>query len=191
MSSTCTSTISEYFSLGLNGTFHVLILFTFLTVLYFSIIAPLETGAFESEIKGQVGNAVTAMAASMAPQDRGYVSEIINMDMGGGKTMIDAGISHYSKPSEVIVENNKWVRLTAIEVISVLVICVLLVVLVLSYSCGKCTGIFGIIKENIITFAFIGIVEYMFFTRIAFKYVPAPPSTMVTTLIETFKKTFV
>lgn len=190
MSSQCSSTISQHLSVVINGTFHVLILFTFLTVLFFLLIAPLETDAFEGQIKDQVGNSMDGITQNLSPSNKDRITSMIYSDAGDGQTGIDAAISHYSTPSEIIIEHNKWVLLTAIEIISGLIICLILVVGVLSYSCGKCTGVFEIIKENLITFAFIGIVEYLFFTRIAFKYVPAPPSTMVTTIIDTFKANF-
>jgi hypothetical protein len=64
------------------------------------------------------------------------------------------------------------------------------IISVLYLTCNKCTGVVGILKENIITFMFVGLVEYLFFTQIAFKYIPAPPSTMVSTLVNAFKETF-
>ena len=51
---TCSSTISKSFSLLINGVLHVLILFAFLTILYFTLIAPLEKKAFENDIEDQV-----------------------------------------------------------------------------------------------------------------------------------------
>ena len=38
-------------------------------------------------------------------------------------------------------------------------------------------------------FVCIGIVEYVFFTRVALKFVPAPPSLLVNSLIKKFKET--
>ena len=191
MSSTCTSIISEYLSLGINSAFHVLILFTFLTILFFMLIAPLMTGAFESEIRGEVNKAVEEMLVTLQASDREKVSKIISADIGGGRTVIDLLIAQYSTTSEVVSENNKWVKWTAIEIIGALFICITVVLLVLMYSCTKCTGVADILKENAITFVFIGIVEYLFFTKVAFKYVPAPPSTLVTTLVEAFKKNII
>lgn len=192
MSSTnCSIKVSEYFSVGINGVCHVLILFTFLTILYFVIVAPLSDAAFQKTIKTEVGGAVHKMTKDISDTDRYYISRVIHQDIGGGKSAIDTAISHYSKPTDVIVENNKWIKITAIEIILVIALCMLIVILILRYSCNKCTGIFDIVKENAITFLFVGIVEYTFFTFIAFKYIPSPPSTMLTIMIDAFKKVFV
>ena len=39
-----------------------------------------------------------------------------------------------------------------------------------------------LILENVISFTIIGIIEYLFFTNIAFKYVPSPPSHIIKNL---------
>jgi hypothetical protein len=43
--------------------------------------------------------------------------------------------------------------------------------------------------ENVIIFACVGVIEYLFFTKVALKFVPAPPSLLVTSLINKFKET--
>ena len=42
--------------------------------------------------------------------------------------------------------------------------------------------------ENGITFFFVGIVEVVFFLKIALKFIPAPPSTISLSLIENLQK---
>ena len=192
MVSKCEKKISDYFSVGINGIFHVLILFTFLTILFFTIVLSLEKAAFENEITKEINSSVKNMVSKIQPTDKEQISNIVNKSVNeDGQSSLDIAIDKYSKPSEFIVEHNKWVKITAVSVILGVFVFLLSILIVLSYSCGKCIGLSNIIKENIITFIFVGIVEYLFFTHIAFKYVPAPPSTMVTTIIDTFKKTFV
>jgi len=189
--SNCSNNISEYFSIGINGIFHVLILFTFLTILFFTLVSVLEKKAFDTEIEEQIDNSMDGMFSSLTPEDKYIISEVINTDVGGGKSPIDVAIEKYSTPSEVVVEHNKWVKISAITIILIILLIVVLIVSVLYFSCGKKTGVVDIATENVITFAFVGLVEYLFFTHIAFKYIPAPPSTMVTSLITTFKEMFV
>jgi hypothetical protein len=152
----------------------------------------LEKTAFENEITNEINNSVKSMTSNISAEDKQKVSSFVNQTANkDGQTVLDLGIDRYSKPSELVAEHNNWVKISAISVILVILFFLIIIIFVLSYSCNKCTGISSIIKENIITFMFVGIVEYLFFTQIAFKYVPAPPSTMVTTIIDTFKKTFV
>ena len=192
MVSKCEKKISEYFSVGINGIFHVLILFTFLTILFFTIVLSLEKSAFENEMTNEINSSVKNMASKIQPSDKDQISNVVNKSVNeDGQSSLDVAIDKYSTPSDFIVEHNKWVKITAIAIILGVFVFLLTILVVLSYSCDKCIGLSSIVKENIITFIFVGMVEYLFFTHIAFKYVPAPPSTMVTTIIDTFKKTFV
>jgi len=45
-----------------------------------------------------------------------------------------------------------------------------------------------IVLENILTFICVGFVEYLFFTKIILKFIPAPPSTIITSLISSLKE---
>ena len=44
-----------------------------------------------------------------------------------------------------------------------------------------------IILENILTFIGVGYIEYLFFTNVALKYVPVPPSLIYKSFITSFK----
>ena len=186
----CKNKIPDYFSVGLNGLFHVLILFTFLTILFFTLVSSLETNAFNNEIQDQIDDSMKEMVEKISPENKIIIDEIVNIDVGNGQSPIDIAIERYSKPSEVIQESNNWVKLTSVSIILVLALIIVVIISVLYLICNKCTGVLGILKENIITFMFVGLVEYLFFTQISFKYIPAPPSTMVSTLVNAFKETF-
>jgi hypothetical protein len=199
MSDSCSRVISHGLSLTINGCLHVLILFLFLTVLYFLIIAPLEKDAFDNEIKTQVKNTLEPEFLKMkdnlstnSPETLNIITNLVNYgykENGETVLVIDKLIEQYDHDSDVVKEHNKWVKLTAISLIVFFTVGMLIVLFTLRKTCGKDIGIVTIVRENIITFIFVGIVEYLFFTQVAFKYVPAPPSTMVTTLIESFKET--
>lgn len=178
---TCSSTISSTFSLLINGILHVLILFMFLSILYFTLIAPLEKKAFESEIKKEVKNNVEKAVDNLDKNTQTDLKKIIT-----GNNIIDTLILKYSSPSDIVIDHNKWVKFLSIILIVFLIIGLIVTIIILQISCNKCTGINYIILENIITFIFIGIVEYLFFTKVAFKYVPSPPSTLVTSLFKGF-----
>jgi hypothetical protein len=42
--------------------------------------------------------------------------------------------------------------------------------------------------ENILTFIFIGVIEYFFFTRVALKFIPAPPSLIAKSFMTALNK---
>ena len=45
-----------------------------------------------------------------------------------------------------------------------------------------------VFMENILTFTFVGMIEIMFFIKIASKYIPAPPSLVYKAFLESMKK---
>lgn len=193
MKQTCSYKTSKSINLIINIILHVLILFSFLTILYFAVIAPLEQKSFEDEIKNQIKSSLTKQLNDFKDNSEytKQMCDIINTkitDEKGNEVLVtDQIINNLSNKSPVITEHNKWITGTAIAIISILMIGVIIYVNTLSSTCCKQMNIGYIIKENIITFIFVGIVEYLFFTQIAFKYVPAPPSTLVNSLINNFK----
>ena len=174
---------------------HVLILFVFLTILYFFLIAPLEKKAFEDEISDQIEGALTDQFIGMKKNmDSNIVDVITNTvnysyeNNGNEVYVIDEMIDNFDTPDKLVSEHNKWVKITAVALISFITISFVFYLLTLKNTCGKETGIRSILKENLFTFIFVGLVEYLFFTKIAFKFVPAPPSVLLTTTIETFNE---
>lgn len=199
VSNKCSNVLSENIKIVLNGVLHVLILFAFLTVLYFVVIEPLEKKSFEDEITDQVNDVIKDELESVKNKlDSDSLDELTNIinynytEENGEKVyIIDNIISKYDQESEDIKEHNKWIKRLSISIILVITIYLMFYIFTLSKTCNKNTEISYFIKENIITFAIVGIIEFLFFTQIAFKYIPAPPSLLVSTLLETFKKEIV
>ena len=100
-------------------------------------------------------------------------------------------IKKFEEPSEYVLEHNKWVKLSAIAVAIVGVVVLGLVLYILYNTCGQCVPLKHILMENVIVFACVGVVEYLFFTRIALKFVPAPPSLLISSLINKFKSSII
>lgn len=197
MKQSCSYKTSNTINLIINIILHVLILFSFLTILYFSVIAPLEKKSFEDEIKNQIKSSLSEQLTDFKNESE-YTEQICNIvntkiqdENGNEVPIIDQLINNLSDESPIITEHNKWITGTAISIISILLIGVIIYINTLSSTCCKQMNIGYIIKENIITFIFIGIVEYLFFTQIAFKYIPAPPSTLVNSLINNFKDSLI
>ena len=178
--------ISNQSSLLLNGFVHILILFLFLTLLYFIVISPLIEKSFNSEIENNIKPPLSKSIKKIPESVRKDISEALDVKIDD-KKVIDKLIEKYSETDKIKVEHNRWVKITSITVISIIFLGLLISVIVIKNGCNKEVGIFDIVKENIITFFFIGIVEYLFFMKIASKFVPAPPSLLVNSLLDTFK----
>jgi len=143
--------------------------------------------SFNSEIENNIKPSLSKVIKKIPEDVRKEISKAINTEIDD-KTIIDKLIEKYSKTDKLKAEHNKWVKITSISVISIIFFGLILSLIIIKHGCNKEVGIFHILKENIITFLFVGIVEYLFFMTIASKFVPAPPSLLVNSLFETFKK---
>jgi hypothetical protein len=76
-----------------------------------------------------------------------------------------------------------------IHIVNVLLVLFLFVLVgTLIFSGGITYGIlYQLILENVITFIFVGIIEFMFFLFIAIKFIPAPPSLIFKSLLSSIK----
>ena len=93
---------------------------------------------------------------------------------------------YYKKPDEVA----KTINVAIYDKIMVYIVflVVFYIILAFIFSKDKDFHISHILIENGITFTFVGIVEIIFFLKIAFKFIPVVPSYMNTTLFSIFKE---
>lgn len=101
---------------------------------------------------------------------------------------MDAIETIYGSHDPIAEQNNNWLIKVVIMVNIMLFIIFILPTLILKYVCEKDIPIKHILIENLVIFALIGVVEYLFFTHIASKYIPVKPSTIVHSFIESLKR---
>lgn len=166
--------------IALDVMIHILILFTFLSLFFFMYVSKIETGAFQNEIGDNLEKSVT----DILDRNRNKVLPTLNRIRPGLNQLQNT----YSMPMKYSTEKNRLLRFTSIFIALLLLCAILSIVITLKFDCGKDSGIWHIIIENVIVFIFIGIVEYWFFTNIAIKYIPTSPSLMVDTMIDTVKQ---
>ena len=63
-------------------------------------------------------------------------------------------------------------------------IIVVIALVLLMYQCNQCIPLKDILIENGLTFFFVGIIEYLFFTKVALNFVPTKPSLLVNTFFD-------
>ena len=170
---------SKTITTSVNILVHVIILFSFLSVFFFMYISKIESDAFKSELGSLVSNEIT----NMLDKNPAIVFELSEI-----KPVITKFTKMYEKPMRSSLERNIMVKLLAAFTIIILVGILLTMVLTVTYECKEKVDMSHILIENIIIFTFIGVVEFLFFTRVAIKYVPVLPSTMINTMIEATKE---
>lgn len=170
---------------GLNIFLHSLILFTFLTIFFIVFVTKLMKEAFDRELTSLIEKNLGKAIDNLDDKTKRNLSMYMKL------LPVDRFINMYKEPSEYVIAHNNWVKMLAIGLAVIGVIMLVLVVWLLNYSCNQRVPVWHILKENVIVFAFVGVVEYLFFTNIAIKFIPAPPSLLVKTLIDKFKDSLI
>jgi len=166
-------TIKSPTTIAIGIILHILILFTFLSLFFKLYISNLETEKFKEEIDNLISSNVSSIVNGL---DSNIKNELFSAE---GISVLNNISQIYSKPDNVREINNYWVQWINVLLLFVIITSLLTSILIIYISFKGCIPLKTIILENMVIFTFIGIVEYLFFTKIAFKYIPVAPSTLV------------
>lgn len=166
---------------SINVLLHVTILFTVIS-LFFVFFA---STVLRTHVEEGLGNVITTNLRSAL--DNLHEDDQDRIKFLGNTLPIDNLIKYYGKPNEVNTVYNEWLFKYIWLIIVSLVVITLCVIITASALCSK-VPLGNIILENVAIFTFVGFVEATFFWFIALKYIPAPPSTMIKSIITGLKK---
>ena len=226
----------------LNSFLHVSILFAFLSLLFYYLIAPLAKNAFKHEIGHQIIEAIDkaipipidlrtkktnksinptsvsnkptdalSLAAALAAdnlsdaensamdyqvQQLPFASMLNITTVSQLKALLSSEstnqiinnyIVEYSKPTTLINLHNLHILDYGYYLSLILFVITFVLIFFIKYSCGSCVNLTKLFLENIITFSFIGFIEFWFFTKYASKFIPAVPSLLIHSAFENVK----
>lgn len=160
-----------------NISVHVLFLFTILSVLFIKIISKLETQTINDELSNIISESVENNFDKLNPEQKFLIHE--------GIKQIDFKnvIKLYDREDTARRLNNDGIY-KSIYITIALLAAILIIILLISKKLCNNVPISFILKENIIIFIGVGIVEYMFFKHIILKYVPVKPSFMMDYMVK-------
>lgn len=161
-----------------NIALHVIILFTFLTLFFTFYITTLSKDVFKHHIDVIVDGNITDALNNTSTQNKTILKGILS------QVPLDKYIKLANKETDVITVHNKWLLGTTFAVIITSVIGISLITMLPTM---KKLPLHPILVENMISFIFIGLIEYLFFTNIAFKFIPVSPTLLESTMISTIK----
>jgi uncharacterized protein involved in cysteine biosynthesis len=177
-------TVSE---LVVNIILHILILFSILSLLFWLIIRKLETNSLTDEVSNNISQYFDNLKNNLSETDKKNAKNII----GDNNKILDILKDIYSKPSQNNIINNNWLLYSNILYILLILGILLCIVLTIRLVCNYNTFPFWhIVKENMIIFLFVGLIEVFFFFNIALKYIPTKPSLLINSIINSFKGKF-
>lgn len=199
----------------LNIFMHCIVLFCFLTLFFWLYISSQIRAAINSQIDEAIRTAVPPLMESLngAVPDltpvtwENLTADINNLNTTDAvKTKLLALVSstqasqtvpwdkayfenlesQYAGDDAYITASNKKYFIINICIIVGLIIAWILMVVYFKKQ-GDTINFKSIFIENTVLFTFVGIVEYLFFVTVAFKYKPASPAFMIASAIDSIK----
>jgi hypothetical protein len=185
--------IDGHTAFAVNVVFHVLVLFTALTMLFKFIISPTEVDALQGNVNNLISQNLTSVLAASNTTTKNTLKPLLQ----SLEPELQVLAATYDGPSDAVRIQNQWVFGGAYFIIGILVAVLLTMLLTLRTSCrGNTTKLMisgwppGILLENLLIFAVIGGAEYGFFSLVASKFVPVMPSEILSDVISYTKQEF-
>ncbi len=167
----------------LNISLHVFILFSFLTIFFFAYISHLEQKTINDQLTSTI--------------DAGVAKILSNLDeyIPSGTELNWQVINDIAEK----IQNNATDELPAVKqnhrTLLILGICMIIGIFAFFSGVYVYFGMYKgvainwrrILIENLIVFGFVGIIEFIFFTKIAMKYIPVTPDLLSKTILDRVK----
>ena len=161
--------MKDFINIISNYFIHSLILFTFLTIFFIFYISKLVKETFVQEITHLIDAAMKTSSIPFKIPDYINLNNLINV---------------YSKPDSTPLMFNSLLMKSLTIVNIILWVSLIIIFAILKYYNGEEFELSVILFENFLIFIFVGIIEFLFFKQIAFKFVPVEPSFIKTKLID-------
>jgi hypothetical protein len=170
-------------SFFVNAVLHILILLVIVSTFYFVFVEKLSKEKFQDELEDLI-NTNLGPALVNADKDGAFKLALQNIN-------IDHIVNYYqNKTDKAMTIQNRWLKRVVVMAIVFLIVTIILTIYILKISCHQCAPFSHILKENILLFMFVGVVEVTFFMTIARKFVPTEPSLMMRSIVDSLKNNF-
>jgi len=165
---------------SMNLFVHVIFLFTILSVLFMFVISKLSSDAINNELIDLVNDNVNNHYNNFNLEQKNVFKNLLNY------IPLEKLSKFYAQPEKVRDTNNKHV-FSSMKLTMLLLVILLVIIIVVSRLLCHQIPMKHIIIENLIIFAGIGVVEFLFFKNIILKYVPVQPSFIMSYLFNSVK----
>jgi hypothetical protein len=176
------STSADYV---LNISLHVLILFVFLSVFFFQYASKLASDSINSALGSVIDTQLDKLLDTVDEVDNRTTKYDINWEEVDKLAKNVEDSSQDDLPE--IEDNNKHLKKIAIIMSITLLTIFVSFYVYFRFIKGLKVSLGNVIIENLIFFSFIGVIEYLFFVKIAAKYIPVTPDFVSTTLLDRIK----
>lgn len=160
---------------------HCTFLLAIIASVFFLFTEKIMSNAINNQVEDLTIDTIDKFYSELPPENKKIVQQSLQ------HAQLETLLNIYKTPTEDRYINNQWVEKIIYVVIALLIVVVIVAILISKANCGK-ISVIEILSENILIFMFVGIVEFLFFTKIIIKYIPAYPSTLSNIFLEQFKE---
>jgi len=175
-------TLEEKYNILYDASIHGVILFCFWTAFFLYFVSKMMSTYINSMMTSAINNNMTNILNNLE-QNSG-----INIDSLKQYIPFNNLIKSFNTPDPTSQNNNAWITRLSVQMSLFFLFGLIIMVIFVKYICGINIDIKLLIIQNAIIFAFVGLIEYFFFTRVAMKYNPALPSTLTSTVLQSLSK---
>lgn len=159
---------------------HMAFLSLILTFVFFVVIVPTERDA----LRGEITHAIRENIEQALLQDKNK-QLLQSMDM----SVLEQMLAISQSQSTVLTDLANARTFTIALLFSTLMGSLFVTnYLVMRLGCTFCRAFFALLIENIITFAFVGFIEFLFFMNVAKAFAPSPPSFLASYALKAILK---
>ena len=163
---------------GINIGLHSWILFTFLTILFFTFISRKEEHTITHELNSSINKSIPAILNKL---DSNIDTKI---DWKKVYDKVEKLKTRDDGNSPDIKKHNSNLLKTTIAISCSILLVIIAIIIYFTYYKQYDIKLKSIIIENLSVFLFIGIIELLFFIKIAFNYTPVTTTDMVNQLAD-------
>ena len=166
---------------GINIGFHILILFTFLTIFFFTFIAHKERDTITYELKRAINKNMSIIMDNIDKMNQKINNKI---DWNLVYELVNKIEKKYRDKSDPTIDHNR--QLLKLSIIICIIIMITLIGSILYFTVYKKIdiGLGKILFENFFIFIIVGIIEVFFVLNVSLKYSPVKPSDMINQIID-------
>ena len=181
----------QHAKFSVNVIFHVLVLFTALSVLFFFVVAGQERESLQGTFTDLLRQNMPSMLSGANEESGGALKALLN-ENDAVLAKLEASLT---KEDPAVATQNKWLAVTAVLIGGIILAMLLSSTITMRLECKRDVSSMmlsvwppGIVWENLLIFSVIGCAEYAFFKLVASKYVPVAPSTVVKQIVTTIQR---
>ena len=165
---------------GINILTHCTFLLAIIGSVFFLFTEKIISNAINSQITDLATNSIDKFYNNTTPENKKAIQ------IGLRQANLDLILKVYETPTEDRLINNTWVEKLIYIIVGLLILVIIIAILTSKAHCGN-ISIVELLSENLVIFMCVGVVEFLFFTKIIINYIPAYPSTLSNIFLEQLK----